>query len=51
MILATALPGSFRGKDKTFLVACLQPAGEFVAVCSGDFGLAIGLKDCEKCEF
>jgi hypothetical protein len=30
------------GREKTFLVACLPPAGKFVTVCSGHFGLAIG---------
>jgi hypothetical protein len=40
-----ALPGFSGGIEKIFLVAVLPPAGEFVIVCIGHFGLAIGDKD------
>jgi len=46
-----ALPGFSGGREKTFLVLCSPPGGEFVTVFSGHFGLAIGGEDCEKCEF
>ena len=38
----TALPGFFDGREKTFLVAWLPPAGNFVTVRRGQFDLATG---------